>query len=40
VIGQEEEKGGRSVWRNRERREKEEKKRIIKNIIKKMGNNI
>jgi len=35
VIGQEEEKGGRSVWRNRERREKEEKKRIIKNIIKK-----
>jgi hypothetical protein len=30
VIRQEEEKGGRSVWRNRERRENEEKKRIIK----------
>jgi hypothetical protein len=30
VVGQEEEKGGRSVWRNRERREKEEKKRIRK----------
>jgi hypothetical protein len=41
VIGQEEEKGGRSVWRNRERREKEEKKRIIKKYNKKiMENNI
>jgi hypothetical protein len=35
VVGQEEEKGRRNVWRKRERRENEEKKRIIKNIIKK-----
>jgi hypothetical protein len=32
VIGQEEEKGGRTAWRNREGRGKEEKKRMKNNI--------